>query len=270
MTKFLICFLFISIHFTAQTLVIAHRGASGSAPENTLESFLKAAKLGVDYIELDVHQTKDSVLVVMHDKSVNRTTNGKGLIKNLTYDSIRKLNANVSGKFPSFKNVKVPSLALVLDSLKNYKCKVLVELKYGSDYYPGIEKRLVNLLKNYDESVFVIHSFNKAALLDSSLQKSSIPKQKLFVLKFPLASLTFDKRVQFDNFSKWNGTNVYYKFCSRRLIRKVHKMNKTVFAWTVNKPRKMKKLIRRGVDGIITNKPELLKEIIAKQKASSK
>ena len=87
---------------------------------------------------------------------------------------------------------------------------------------------------------------------------SSINLQNLIVFNLPLVSFNFDKHFNKDDFKNWEGVNVYYKFCSKRVIRKIHKLRKTVYVWTVNKPRKARKLAKRGVDGIITNKPDIL------------
>jgi glycerophosphoryl diester phosphodiesterase len=82
------------------------------------------------------------------------------------------------------------------------------------------------------------------------------------VFRFPLASFTFRKKIEKDALTAWEGVNVYHLFASKRFIKKLHSQNKTVFAWTVNKKRKMKKLIRRGVDGIITNRPDVAREVV--------
>jgi len=103
-------------------------------------------------------------------------------------------------------------------------------------------------------------------LLNLQQQKTGAKLQKLIVFKFPLASFTFSKRGEKDAFSAWQGVNVYYKFASKKIIKKLHSQNKTVFVWTVNKSRKMKKLVRRGADGIITNRPDIARDIILKNK----
>ena len=108
----------------------------------------------------------------------------------------------------------------------------------------------------------IIHSFDKEALLNLQKQKTGARLQKLIIFRFPLASFTFSKKTEKDDFSAWQGVNVYSRFASRRIINKLHNQNKTIFVWTVNKKRKIKKMLRRGVDGIITNKPDLILKII--------
>lgn len=237
-------------------LIIAHRGASAYAPENTLASFERAIEMGTDVIETDVHQTKDSVVVLMHDLSLDRTTNGKGLIKDIASEIFKKYYikqlANHSPMCP-------PTLEETIQ-LINGRCQLLIEIKRGNDYYPGIEKHVVDLIHKYKAESWIrtIHSFDKKALLNVARQDSNINLQKLIVFKFPLVSFNFDRHFNKDDFKNWEGVNVYYRFCSKRVIRKIHKLGKTVNVWTVNNPRIARKMARRGVDGIITNKPDIL------------
>lgn len=242
--------------FSQNPIIIAHRGASAYAPENTLEAFEKAIEMGAAIIETDVHQTKDSVVVIMHDLSVDRTTNGKGLIKDLPIDKFKQLS--LKQKTTTFQE-HPPTLEEAIIKI-NGRCKLLIELKKGSDYYPNIEKHIIDLIEKHHAQGWIstIHSFDKKALLNVAKVDSNINLQKLIVFNMPLVSFNFDKRFMKDDFKNWQGVNVYYRFCSKRVIRKIHKLGKTVYVWTVNKPRKAKKLAKRGVDGIITDKPDIL------------
>lgn len=253
--KYILLFFSITV-YSQNPLIIAHRGASAYAPENTLSAFEKAIQMGTLIIETDVHQTKDSVIVIMHDLSVDRTTDGKGMIKDLSAREFKTLrvenNKQVLDEHP-------PTLEEAI-RLINGRCKLLIELKKGGDYYPNIEKHIVDLLKKYNAHtwVYTIHSFDKQALINVAKRDSNINLQKLIVFKFPLVSFNFDKQFTKDDFASWQGVNVYYRFCTRRVIKKIHRLGKTVYVWTVNKPRQARKFTRRGVDGIITNKPDIL------------
>ncbi len=254
-----ILFLFCIAKTFSQTYVIAHRGASAYKPENSISAFEEAIKMKADYIETDVHQTKDGIVVIMHDFTVNRTCRTcrkNDFIKNLSYAEFSRLKIRTTDEHP-------PSLDSAIKFI-NGRCKLLIEIKKGSDYYPGIESNILAIIKaNHAESwVDIIHSFDKQALLNLQQQKTGAKLQKLIVFKFPLASFTFSKKGEKDDFSGWQGVNVYRTFASKRIIKKLHSQNKTVFVWTVNKKRKMKKLVRRGADGIITNKPDLARLII--------
>lgn len=244
------------ICFSQKPIIIAHRGASAYAPENTLSAFEKAIEMGSLIIETDVHQTNDSVLVLMHDLTLDRTTNGNGLIKNIIYQEFKKLLIESD---LSIKKENPPTLEEAIQ-LINGRCKLLIELKKGTSYYPNIEKHIVDLIKKYNAQnwIYTIHSFEKEALINIAKRDSNINLQKLIVFKLPLVSFNFDKNFTKDNYNNWQGVNVYYKFCSKRLIKKLHKLNKTVYVWTVNSPHKARKFVKRGVDGIITNKPDIL------------
>ncbi|MGZ3864975.1 MAG: glycerophosphodiester phosphodiesterase [Bacteroidia bacterium] len=262
---FLFCFSFVNIF--AQTTVIAHRGASNAAPENTLSAFEKAIACKADYIETDVHQTSDGEVVIMHDLTVNRTCEvGKDLhdkygkkilIKDLSKEEFLSLKIKDTQESP-------PTLDAAI-KLINGRSKLLIELKKGNDYYPNIEQHILQIIKNNNagEWVNVIHSFDKNALLEVNKQNTGIKLQKLIVFKLPLTSFNFSKKFNKDKFENWQGVNTYYFFTHKKLVRKLHKQNKTVFAWTVNKRRVARRLIRIGVDGIITNKPEMVRELLS-------
>lgn len=261
---FIICFMVFIGGIYAQTLVIAHRGASAYKPENSISAFEDAIKMKTDYIETDVHQTKDGIVVIMHDFSVSRTCqvpkNSKTDIKDLSFSEFSSLKIKGTNEAP-------PSLDSAIKFI-NGRCKLLIEIKKGGNFYPGIENNILAIIKaNKAEAwVDIIHSFDKQALLNLQQQKTGAKLQKLIVFKFPLASFTFSKKGEKDDFSAWQGVNVYSRFATKRIIKKLHSQGKTVFVWTVNKKRKMKKLVRRGVDGIITNKPDLAREVIKNTK----
>lgn len=253
---FFICL--VELAFSQNPIIIAHRGASVYAPENTLAAFEKAIEMHATVIETDVHQTKDSVLVLMHDETVDRTTNGKGRIKDMLYADFKKL---IIRSPLSASTEHPPSLEEALKAIDD-RAQLLIEIKRGSDYYPGIEKRVVELIKqcHAESRANTIHSFEKQTLLNVAKADAHIHLQKLIVFQLPLVSFSFDKHVVKDDFRNWQGVNVYYRFCSRRLIRKVHKLGKTVYVWTVNSPRKARRYKRRGVDGIITNYPDIFEK----------
>jgi glycerophosphoryl diester phosphodiesterase len=257
---FIIVFMVFIGRIAAQPLVIAHRGASAYKPENSISSFQEAIKMKADYIETDVHQTKDGIVVIMHDFTVNRTCGSypknKTAVKDLSFVEFSSLKIKSTNENP-------PSLDSAIKFI-NGRCKLLIEIKKGGDYYPGIENNILAIIKNNhaENWVNIIHSFDKQALLNLQKQKTGVKLHKLIVFRFPLASFTFSKKAEKDYFSAWQGVNVYNKFATKRIIKKLYSQNKTVFVWTVNKRRKMKKSVKRGVDGIITNRPDLAREVI--------
>ena len=127
-----------------QTLVWAHRGASGYAPENTLKAFQKAVEMGADGVELDVQLTKDGELVVIHDETVDRTSDGSGWVKDFTYARISRCNYNRTHK-EGYERAMIPTLEEVYELLKPTGLTINVELKTGVVFYPEIEERVLDL-----------------------------------------------------------------------------------------------------------------------------
>ena len=127
-----------------QTLVWAHRGASGYAPENTLEAFRMAVEMGADGVELDVQLTKDGELVVIHDETVDRTSDGSGWVKDFTYARISRFNYNRTHK-EGYERAMIPTLEEVYELLKPTGLTINVELKTGVVFYPEIEERVLDL-----------------------------------------------------------------------------------------------------------------------------
>jgi glycerophosphoryl diester phosphodiesterase len=170
----------------AQTQVacIAHRGGRGLAPENTLAAVRAGMKFNVEYLEIDVHQTADSVVVVSHDETLDRCTDGHGRIDQTTFSEIRKLDAG-AWFGPEFQGEKIPTLAEVLD-LVDGKHKLWIELKAGGDY-PGIERRIVDLIhaKHAEEWAQVI-SFDTDALRNIHHLDSEIVVHQLLVSNLTL------------------------------------------------------------------------------------
>jgi glycerophosphoryl diester phosphodiesterase len=137
---------------------IAHRGCSSAAPENTMAAFQKAIELGVEGIELDVHQSKDGELVVIHDATLSRTTSGRGYVNDLNWSELQQLDAG-SWFEVEYASERLPKLEDVLNLLKG-RSTVFIEIKQGRKPYPGIEERVMACIEklNMQQHVF-IHSF---------------------------------------------------------------------------------------------------------------
>lgn len=146
------------------SLVIAHRGASGYAPENTMESFRLAVQMGADGIELDVHLSADDQLVVIHDETVDRTTNGKGRVRDMTLAQLQQLDA--CNSMESYKGARIPTLAQVLELIKESGLLLNIEIKTDQNFYPGIEEKCVELVRQMGvEDQIIYSSFNHYTLL---------------------------------------------------------------------------------------------------------
>ena len=217
-----------------------HRGAGGYEPENTLASFKKAIELGVDAIELDVHSLKDGTLVVIHDKKVNRTTNGYGYISKKTIEEIKLLDAG--------NGEKIPTLQEVLD-LVNRKVQVNIELKGKNTAFPV--SILINEYvrkKNWKYSDFMVSSFNLHELL---VFKKLLPKVRIGVLIIGFI-LQFDKYVALGAHS----VNIWSKLVRKSAVEKAHKYGLKLFAYTVNNKSEIAKMKDMGVDGVFSDYPD--------------
>lgn len=232
--------------------VMAHRGYSGAYPENTMLAFRKAAELGADGIELDVHETKDGVLVVFHDEYLERTTDGTGRICDCTFEELRRLNAaNLwQGKYAP---EKIPSFEEYCEWASGYDFFTNIEIKTDHVYYSNIERKVWDMLVRYglDKKV-MFSSFNHVSL--KLLQEIVPPDVKLGALVLPESGLKvfpgeFCRAAGFQAFhpdiAALDDENV--KSCKDNGIE--------INAWTVNDMAGLEKLYAWGCEGIITNYP---------------
>jgi len=242
--------------------VIGHRGAAGLAPENTRSSIKSALEYNPNRIEIDVQQTLDSVIVLMHDTTLDRTSNGSGFIKNKTFSEISLLDVG-SWFSDNFKNEKIPTLENALD-LINGKCQLIIEIKKGDEYYPNIEKNILDIIKRKGaENWVIIHSFDYNILERVHKLNPNISLQKLFFGNFKFTSYIFSNKIEnidIDNYPYIKEYSLNYYFANRKIIDFLKSNGKKVNVWTVNDSTKANELISIGVDGIITDNPNLMKE----------
>jgi glycerophosphoryl diester phosphodiesterase len=229
-----------------------------------LRSIQKALDLNVGRIEIDVQQTKDSVVIVMHDETLDRTTNGKGEIKDLLYSDIRQFSAGI--KFSvEYKKIIIPTLTEVL-RLIDGQATLVIEIKKGGDYNPGIEENVITQIMEYEALNWcIIHSFEDKVLEKIYSLNPAIRLHKLLVWKAPKLPLYFDLKLRFGNLSKYNyieEISLEYRFLSRSVVKEIHDLGKKVNVWTVNEKTDMQKMIDLGVDGIITDYPDRLLEMV--------
>ena len=243
---------------TEKPAIVAHRGGSLLAPENTLAAFKNALKLGVDRIELDVQFSSDHEVVVIHDEKLNRTTNGKGNIIKFTRQQLSALDAGI--KFSEkFAGEKIPTLDEVLD-LVDGACVLLIEIKSDKNSFPELENEVVNLLHKHNAlSWCVVQSFNYESVLKVHTIDPEIKTGILFV-KPPLDKI---EKGQLD-VSFISEINIYQRFAGKKTVARIHQMNKKTFVWTANKPERMQQLIKNGADGIMTDDPATLKNLLHK------
>jgi glycerophosphoryl diester phosphodiesterase len=231
-------------------IVMAHRGASAAAPENTLIAYKKAIEMGADYAELDVRQTKDGAIVLMHDKTVHRTTGVKGFVWDLTLEELKQLEAG-SWFGEEYRGEPIPALEEVIRLVKG-RMNLNIEVKI-SEHEPGIAQRVVDIIRSEDFSEnCMITSFDVETVRTF---KKIAPDLK--------TGLIFDKEYRSDVFEgDWEILSSNYKLVDAEFMRLARNSVKKTYAWTVNDREEMLRLIGLGVDGIITDKPDLLKSVL--------
>ncbi len=216
--------------------ILGHRGCAGLEPENTIRAFKKALDLGVDLIEFDVRETKDKKLVVIHDEKVNRTTNGKGYVRGLTFEEIGKLNAGKGEKIPSFEEV--------INLLKNERPIIVIEIKE-----PETSEEILKIIKkgNLQNKVLIV-SFWPDVLKEV---KEISPEIKTGILLGKLSEdiVSFVKYLKADFFCP------RFDLISKELIRDCHKNNIKINVWTVNEPKDIEEMIKSRVDIISSDYP---------------
>ncbi|MFB3162143.1 glycerophosphodiester phosphodiesterase family protein [Neobacillus sp. 179-J 1A1 HS] len=232
---------------------VAHRGATGYAPENTIAAFDKGVEMKADYIEIDVQRSKDGELVIIHDNTVDRTTDGTGYVKDLTFEQIRSLDAG-SFKGEQFTGEKIPTFDEILDRYHG-KTGILIELK-SPELYPGIEGQVAQKLKerNLDKpqnEKIIIQSFNFESM---KITNSLLPKVPIGVLTSNRAHTTEQALKEFSTYADY--FNPSYGIVSKELVDQVHSLGMKIQSWTVRSHEAAQFLLDMNVDGIITDYPD--------------
>ncbi|MBA5850536.1 glycerophosphodiester phosphodiesterase [Clostridium sp. cel8] len=232
-----------------KTLNIAHRGFSGLYPENTMLAFKKAVETGASGIETDVHMTKDNIIVICHDETIDRTTNGSGFIKDYTYSELRKFDAG--------NGQKIISLDELLDYSKDKNILVNIELKNNVITYKGIEKRTIDKIYEYNMNDHVIlSSFNHNSMRKVKEYDSSIKTGLLYGTQI-YNPWEYAKKMKADAIHP-----LFTLIMNRDIIKNTKEHGISINTYTVNDKANMKKLMEFGVDGIITNYPNIFKKLI--------
>ena len=256
---------FVPVSFTSGTpgsgahrpLIIGHRGAAGVAPENTLPSIDSALAAGADYIEIDLHQSMDHALIVMHDETVDRTTNGTGKIAELTAGEITSMDAG-SWFGEEFAGTKVPLFEDVI-SYVNGKAKLLIEIKKKDQQYEGIEEEVIGIIRKYKAETWCeVQSFNDEVLEIFHEKAPEIGLHKLIVFKYRLIPYVFDGKItrfDMDKYDYVRSINIYFRFFNKSFSKLVHDNGKNIFLWGCRKEEPCFPVDLPGCDGIITDFP---------------
>ncbi len=241
--------------------VIAHRGFSGAAPENTLVAFKRAMEVGSDMIELDIHLSKDRQVMVIHDDVLNRTTNGAGKVSDYTLEQLKQLDAG--GWFaPQFKGERIPTLKEVLELARGHLL-VNIEIKNGDpgryDIRDLAERALQEVKRAGMENQVLFCSFDPQALQRIQEKNPRVP-----------TALILNKKWDFPQ-EVTGGKSFTLLSCRKSVLTpsnlsRARQKGLKVFVWTLDTEEEMEQFLNWGMDGIITNYPDRLIKILQKRK----
>jgi glycerophosphoryl diester phosphodiesterase len=236
--------------YDGRTLVFGHRGASAYAPMNTIPAFKLAVEQGADGVELDVHFSKDKQLIVLHDFTVDHTTNGKGYARNMTLAELKALDAG-SKKDPKFAGVQIPTLDEVFAAI-GQKLYVNVEIKSETEETDGVEQAVADCLQrnNMQERV-IVSSFNPLAL----------KRFREILPEVPIGYLYMTNEQPFAEVMETlphEARHPHHPMIDAAYMKWAKSKNYRVNTWTVNDPARAIELKRQGVDAIITDTPDVM------------
>lgn len=232
-----------------ETKIWAHRGASAYAPENSMEAFVMAQKMGADGIELDIHLTKDGHVVVAHDETVDRCSNGSGYIIDKTLTKLMELDFS-NGK-ENYSNTRIPTLEQVLEFIKTSGLYLNIEIKSGIVLYDGIEEKTIRLVSKMGlEDKVIYSSFNHYSL---SIVKKLNPAA-------PIGLLYSEAMVDPYVYARHLGAEaIHPHFKTLMVPGTIHNCKKhgiKIHTWTVDEREHIIWLINEEVDAIMTNRPD--------------
>lgn len=217
-------------------IVIGHRGAKAIAPENTLGSIRAAAKCKADLVEVDIRLSRDGNLVLMHDETVDRTTNGRGKVEDLSLEELQSLEVMGSGE-------RVPTLRKAVELTKELKLGIVVEMKEE-----GLEELVA---KELEGSNSMVTSFFHSSLLE--IKETSNLKTGIIISSLPVRPVEL---------ALWAGADaIFPKRTNPRLFQEAHRCGIEVYPWTINSTDEASWLLRLGADGLVTDNPCLIRDV---------
>lgn len=237
------------------TKIFAHRGSAGTHPENTMIAFYEAERVGADGIEIDVQLSKDGRMVVIHDEKLNRTTNGKGYVKDYTLEELKALDASYT--FKEHKgSAEIPTLEEVFDMFARNNMLLNIELKNSVFSYPGLEEKVINLIHTYQlQERIILSSFNHYSLvhcfrLDPHIETAVLYRDCLYM------PWVYAKAIG----AKALHPNI--KIAPKEIITTSMQNDVAVRPYTINTEKQMEELINMNCSGFITDYPLVAASLI--------
>jgi len=252
----------------AAVAVIAHRGGAGLAPENTLGSFRSGIALNADFLEMDAQLTQDGIPVIIHDDTIDRTTDGKGLVANFPLDKLQLFNAAAKYANGTTERQVIPTFGQVLELAKRSHARIEVEIKVPAQgRQKGIEQLMLDTIEEYEMRDRVqISSFDFEVLRD--LKKLSTRTRTVALVTFDYFRVNdISQPAKIAEQMKGIGVEVFAPvkdLTTPQLVQEMHQRKILVEVWTVDTEAEMKKFIAMGVDGIITNRPDILNRVLGR------
>ena len=243
-----------------RTLNIAHRGASSTAPENTIAAFDQALEIGADGIEFDIHLSKDNVPVVIHDEEIDRTTTGSGLVKNFTLAELKKYDAG-SWFAPEYSGQEIPTLDEIFTRYADSDLLLNLELKNEITPCPGIEEAVVQYIEQHNlQDRVLISSFNHDSLVECRRLNPAIRTGMIYILDIK------EPWLYARSLGCYSVHPLFYYLQTPEILSGFKEHNLPLYPWTVNDPEQMEVFAAAGIEAIITDYPQELKNILDRSK----
>ena len=255
-------------------LNVAHRGASAHAPENTLAAVRAAVARGADLVELDVQRSRDGALVLLHDESLARTTNVEQVypgrapwrVADLTYDELARLDA---GSWKSREHVgePVPTLGEAVEVLRGSRTGLLLELK-APHLHPGMVGEVVAALQAVPG--YVDEAVAAGRLVVESFDLAAVRRHRALDPRIPVGVLGSPPRSALPHLATWaDQVNPHHRRVDPAYVAQLHDLGLECLVWTVNHPAAMRRAVRLGVDGVITDRPDVLRRTLLGYRAAA-
>lgn len=237
----------------AQPIIIAHRGSSFSAPENTVASARLAWQQQADAVELDIYLTTDNRVMVMHDGNTKRTTGQSYKISETSSEVLRNLDAG-SWKSEQYKGERIPFLEEMIATIPAGK-KMVIEIKCGMEVFPALQK-IVRKCGKKKQLVFI--AFDWETIVKA---KQIFPKNSCYWLSSSTTAV--QEKISDATSNQLDGLNLNNKIVDQKIVKKAKESGLEVLSWTIDDPEEVKRLVQLGVTGITTNRPDLIRQSIS-------
>ncbi len=242
--------------------IISHRGANKYAPQNTLPAFKKAWEIGTDGFETDVHLTKDGQVVLCHNYTIDETSDGKGDISEMRLDELKRYDFG-SYFSEKYKGTEIPTLDEFLEFIQSTNIKVLnIEIKPPREKDSKVVEETLKAVKKYDLlDILLISSFSPEVLVKAKELEENCKTGFLYAPDSPTTPHMFWKAAKYAKSINCDAIHPYHMFVNEKYITQAHEAGLIVNPWTVNNPNTMHKFIKMGIDGIISDLPDVVGKI---------